>query len=185
MKMHSRNESLSGEENSAESGLRQVVGRFALRMAVIGSSAAVMLGLAHVAEASDYDYGATGAEKSWCKWPSRWKLCERVMHELADDALGKAREIERNTDRSVHNGSADAFRHCYWSGRMNEEFGYDTAKGFGDRHEQNDAQPVAERDMDLFNNEKGRSLALDGGSIYDDCYGAMEQGELSWLAPYK
>ena len=39
---------------------------------------------------------------------------------------------------------------------MTQEFGYDTAKGFGDRHEYNEAQPPEEQRMDLYNNEEGR-----------------------------
>ena len=40
---------------------------------------------------------------------------------------------------------------------MTVAYGTNIAKGFGDRHEEDPGQPKKEKEMDLYNNEKGRS----------------------------
>lgn len=174
---------------------RAYAGKIALRNIVVSGSVGLALlfgsheerSEVHISEhaVTKVSYDATGAEKSWCKWPSRWKLCVRVMDELAPEALQAAAQIGADTGRSLHNGSADAFRHCYWSARMTEEFGYDTSKGFGDRHENSDAQPNDEKEMDLYNNEIGRQIGVNESDVYGSCKTAMEEGRLTWLAPHK
>lgn len=60
--------------------------------------------------------------------------------------------------RGGHNDRADAFRHCMWSGLMvKRSRDYQFAEQFGNAHEYGaKGQPVAERDMDLYNNDWGR-----------------------------
>ncbi len=85
-----------------------------------------------------------GAEKSFCRWPSRWSICN-TAREDGGKALGTAESL---FSTSLHNGKGDAFRHCYWSSLMTIHMGAATAAGFGDRHEEVDGNPWIEREMD-------------------------------------
>ncbi len=58
-------------------------------------------------------------------------------------------------------GARDAFRHVYWSYSLTSVFGPQLAEAFTDAHEvtgNNNAQPIEELYMDLFNNTTGRIL---------------------------
>jgi hypothetical protein len=70
--------------------------------------------------------------------------------QLGDEALENAQDVAEKYGWQIHNGGADAFRHCDWSGMMTRKFGWDTAKGFTDRHEErtSDEQDDNERSMD-------------------------------------
>ena len=86
---------------------------------------------------------------------------------LANQALSLAQNIGLP---GLHNGHADAFRHCYWSCRMAQEIGVSQAKEVGDIHEDCNPNPAAERAMDLFNNAKGRGFGSSTGDCKDACY---------------
>lgn len=69
----------------------------------------------------------------------------------------------------LHNGNGDAFRHTYWNAEMatmlagygssfNPSNGKTNAKRWADAHEENKNQPANEKQMDLFNNNVGRSI---------------------------
>ena len=75
----------------------------------------------------------------------------------ADKAAATAREnYPANT---LHNGIGDAFRHCFWNALMTLSIGRDHAKKIADLHEDhNMSGPIAEREMDLKNNEIGREV---------------------------
>ena len=66
-----------------------------------------------------------------------------------------------------HNDDSDAFRHCYWSCCMTNAIGAEAAKSFGDGHEEWDGNPQCEKNMDLFNNAMGITLAR--GNPGKDC----------------
>jgi hypothetical protein len=174
---------LSGERLN----LKQRIGRIASRSVLVISGAAAFF-TANVLIEDATNTGpravaesplgaANGAEKAWCRWPSRWSLCAKAQ-ELANEADIKASEVATSQNLQIHNGYADAFRHCYWSGRMTQEMGEETAKGFGDRHEYRDTQPDKERDMDLHNNAMGRTWASAGLNPYSRCFDGMYSGEL-------
>ena len=122
---------------STTDAIKARVGRFATRAAAIFTSTATIFTGITVGEAiTDTDPKAqaaspldsmNGAEKSWCAWPSRWALCRRVS-ELATIAAEAAAPLAKDPN-TLHNGLPDAFRHCYWSGLMTKEFGWETAKG--------------------------------------------------------
>lgn len=57
-----------------------------------------------------------------------------------------------------HNGEGDAVRHVYWSALNTLSENANLAKEFGDAHEQNPGQDIAEKNMDLFNNSIGYQL---------------------------
>lgn len=75
----------------------------------------------------------------------------------ADNAAAAARE--HYAANTLHNGIGDAFRHCYWNALMTLSVGRSNAKKIADLHEDNNPTgPLAEREMDLKNNEIGRQV---------------------------
>ena len=126
--------------------------------------------------ANDYDYvngdpvngfdltGTHNADTSWCNWlaaakhRSRIRRC-RIVNRLLDAALAEAERMY--PPDTLHNGIGDAFRHCMWSAQLTISLGWRDAKGFTDRHEHtgdHNGQPRAERNMDQFNNARGREI---------------------------
>ncbi len=75
--------------------------------------------------------------------------------------MNKHFEVLHRRGAGIGVGTADAFRHIYWSYRMTEKLGPDAAKKFADGHEITDPTPDGDRLMDLFNNNLGRRLAVD------------------------
>ena len=57
-----------------------------------------------------------------------------------------------------HNGSIDAFRHCYWSALNARDQGPELAKQFGDAKKSRSDNPENEKKMDLHNNAVGYSI---------------------------
>jgi len=168
--------------------LSRLVGRAAV---VTTASVVLFGGITAVEAVTDTDRQAqatspfdsmNGAERAWCAWPSRWALCQRSS-ELAKVA-STATETIAGDPRTLHNGLPDAFRHCYWSGLMTKEFGWETAKGFGDRHEYNDAQHPFEAEADFYNNRQGRVWAQEVEDIGQRCLQGMQNGELRIVIPY-
>lgn len=171
---------------------RQKIGRWATRAATVAASTATIFAGITITQAetntdrqaqaaSPFD-SMNGAEKAWCRWPSRWALCQRTS-ELADQAANAAADLTNNPV-TLHNGLPDAFRHCYWSGLMTKEFGWETAKDFGDRHEYNEDQHPMEAETDLYNNRQGRIWAQEVEDIGRRCLQGMESNELKFLVPY-
>ena len=76
---------------------------------------------------------------------------------LADEALDAATKTGLP---GLHNGPADAWRHCYWNCRMTQVIGKDDAEFVSENHEEHtDNNPANERMMDTWNNEQGRECA--------------------------
>ncbi len=89
---------------------------------------------------------------------------------------------------NAHNDSADAFRHFMWSGLSTHAAGSRRAEQFLSAHEQNPGQDPKEKEMDLFNNAKGREKAIelkDSGNFKSDlekqALKALKTGELKVL----
>ena len=61
--------------------------------------------------------------------------------------------------RNGHNDESDGFRHFMWSGLVTHKIGEERARLFLDAHEQDPNQPVAEGEMDSYNNGQGMSEA--------------------------
>lgn len=74
----------------------------------------------------------------------------------ASTALSEAQK--RFAGSSLHNGSGDAFRHCFWSAMNARDEGVTLARQFGEAHEDFATNPPAEKAMDLHNNEVGYTL---------------------------
>ena len=79
----------------------------------------------------------------------------------------------------IHNGKADAFRHCYWSCLMAQDIGVSQAQIVGDIHEDCVPNSLEEREMDTFNNTVGRSLG--SSNCKDACKQAACGGDLKTL----
>jgi hypothetical protein len=92
---------------------------------------------------------------------------------LADEALAAAQATGLP---GLHNGPADAWRHCFWNCNMTHALGYDQAETIATNHESHGGGPANENQMDLFNNEVGRNC---GGTNCDGCcQGALDAGRL-------
>ncbi len=64
----------------------------------------------------------------------------------------------RNLTNWGHNDHVDAFRHAYVSGRFTQEGYENTAQVLGIGNEVFSNNPMTEREMDLWNNGKGRDF---------------------------
>lgn len=179
---------------------REALGIMAVRATAIVGAAATMLGVSYAAEAATetepqaqayvgegYFY-ATNSEQSWCRWPSRWDLCNKTS-ELSGIASSASNDFARSRGLvapdgkpQAHNNIVDAVRHCYWNALMAREFGADTAKGFGDRHEDSPKQKHDEWVMDLHNNQKGRDWATDPNPRQRCIDGADNDELITWAA---
>jgi RHS repeat-associated protein len=87
----------------------------------------------------------------------------------------------------LHNGQADAYRHCYWSCLMTKRMGAVKAETAGNIHEDwgdKAGQPAIERQMDLHNNSAGRGCAGSKDSSIDcdqSCRNKLIDGSLWWI----
>lgn len=84
---------------------------------------------------------------------------------------------------SLHNGSGDAFRHCYWSALLARDIGVDNAREFTTAHESGPGNPKKEKAMDLHNNRKGLAIGGKHPNSTDDelvklCQAALHAGDL-------
>jgi hypothetical protein len=93
------------------------------------------------------------AEKDFVFWHP---LAAIDFKSNADTALAEAQK--RFSKSSLHNGSGDAFRHCFWSAMNARDQGEDIAKQAGDAHEDFTGNPVNEKNMDLHNNRVGYGI---------------------------
>ncbi|MDM5303369.1 hypothetical protein QUF44_17670 [Bacillus subtilis] len=70
----------------------------------------------------------------------------------------------------LYQGNGDAFRHAYWNARLVQSFGggpshgYDRAKVWANAHESKSSG--IDKEMDLYNNETGRFLAMENYYTY-------------------
>jgi hypothetical protein len=132
--------------------------------------------------------------EAWhCITTHGWSICSQAS-DLADEALEQAQELFPGES---HNGRGDAWRHCYWSCRMEQTlphyihwfnsmpfFTYpieiDPAYEIGKYHEDNDTnQPQIEYDMDTHNNDIGLSIGKKKcKDCADECTKALGDGRL-------
>lgn len=97
----------------------------------------------------------------------------------ADTASAEAANLyPANT---LHNGTGDAFRHCYWNALMAIHINPDQAKKVADQHEDSSAGPENEKTMDRKNNEVGREIgknSADENAAKGGCQAAVTDGRL-------
>jgi hypothetical protein len=163
--------------------IKRSVGRNALRFTAIIAGAGAVLGVGSTVEhvtgheaRAEAGGGVNGAEKAWCRWPSRFALCIEADH-LAQRALTAAEGVAEKTGWSLEDGGADAVRHCYWNALMTKSMDRPTASGFAWRHEYNDAFGSDASKMDLHNNLKGRDWA-NAEDPLQRCVEGVRSGEL-------
>jgi hypothetical protein len=107
------------------------------------------------------------AEKDFPWWHP---LAAISFNSNANKALEEAQK--RFGPSTLHNGSGDAFRHRFWSAMNARDQGTNTARAFGEAHENWIDNPAAEKKMDLHNNEVGFGI---GGTLsgFSDRYLAV------------
>ena len=98
-----------------------------------------------------------------------------TANDLANQAL---RDAQKSGLDGLHNGPADAYRHCLWSCMMAQKIGADQAKKVGDLHEKYGENPPGETCMDLNNNAKGRDAAGNGKDCSSSCMNLLRSGQL-------
>jgi hypothetical protein len=82
----------------------------------------------------------------------------------------------------LHNGPADAYRHCWWSCEMVRQCSWTSAYVAGTGHELTDWTAV-ESDMDLNNNAQGRDCGGDASASCDHCCrDRLARGRLTVMA---
>lgn len=82
---------------------------------------------------------------------------------------------------TLHNGTGDAFRHCYWNALMTIHINPDQAKKVADQHEDSSSGPENEKIMDRKNNEVGREIgknSADVNAAKEGCQTAVTDGRL-------
>jgi hypothetical protein len=92
----------------------------------------------------------TQAERDFLWWNPLAAISFNMNAKKATEEANK--RFGRNT---LHNGSGDAFRHCYWSAMNARDAGIKKARAFGEAHEDWLGNPEGEKKMDLHNNEVG------------------------------
>lgn len=90
-------------------------------------------------------------------------------------------------EETSKNGNGDAFRHAFWNGLCTARLGEAITKRLTDAHEEHGhgsyTFQIKEKGMDLFNNEKGRFLYINGsGKLYMIIKTALEAGILRKLS---
>jgi hypothetical protein len=84
--------------------------------------------------------------------------------EITEEYIDKLYGREHDRDGTQVN----AFRHAMWNAIMTDMIGAEKAKKFADAHEQVPNNPAGHKQMDLHNNELGRSIATQyAGQGYD------------------
>lgn len=86
-------------------------------------------------------------------------------------------EAQKSGLDGLHNGEADAFRHCLWSCEMSRAIGSNQAKKIGDMHEKYSDAP-GEICMDLNNNAAGRGASDEPAACSSSCTGLVKSGKL-------
>jgi len=114
----------------------------------------------------------------WYK-PWTWEDDYNKAKDIANNVLNNA---ENSGLPGLHNGEADAYRHCLWSCQMTTSIGSFEAWLFGTGHEvfDNKLSPYNESQMDFANNCKGRELGDNGSSLSceEKCMQALGNGDL-------
>ncbi|WP_405988023.1 DNRLRE domain-containing protein [Streptomyces sp. NBC_00986] len=112
---------------------------------------------------SGSSYTVTPTERSYCFWNPY--DCAKAR-EMAGTALRYAQDLY--PDRTLFQGTGDAFRHCYWNALMEVFVDHETAYEVATRHESQSSG--VDKEMDLKNNKKGREI----GRYYKARYSKAE-----------
>lgn len=80
----------------------------------------------------------------------------------------ETRAKARYISESLYQGNGDAFRHALWNALMAKDLGASYAKQWGDAHEY--GQSGIDPEMDLYNNDKGRTIVTSVAGGMDSPY---------------
>ncbi len=92
-------------------------------------------------------------------------------------------------DGNGYNDCGDAFRHAFFNALNTKKLGNESAKAWGDAHEcETPPDKLKEKEMDLLNNEIGRSVANEApyavpNTLVDLILVEMQLGNLKYLSP--
>ncbi|MET7976307.1 hypothetical protein ABZW44_25330 [Streptomyces mirabilis] len=112
---------------------------------------------------SGSSYTVTPAERNYCFW-NPYDCSKARDH--AEIALQYAKDLY--PDRTLFQGTGDAFRHCYWNALMEVFVDHETAYEVATRHESQSRG--VDKETDLKNNKKGREI----GRYYKARYSKAE-----------
>ncbi|TGZ85108.1 hypothetical protein EX30DRAFT_337517 [Ascodesmis nigricans] len=120
-------------------------------------------------------YRVNVLEFRWCRTPlTNLRKCFAALN---DKTAAERDSSENCPGWSLDLGWGDAFRHCYWSGRMVISLNYNDAKTIGDLHEQGDsANTPGPMEMDLANNAIGLQCGVNAtASAAEDKYAVVRK----------
>ena len=110
-------------------------------------------------------------------WSNPWKAW--LAYNVANQAAAKIRQRFPNT-------IADTFRHVYWNALIIKHTGWNCAYKWANAHQEKLRQLNIEEEMDLYNNRKGRFIALNNPNTSDSelaelVYEALVEGQLNYI----
>lgn len=101
-----------------------------------------------------YPKGLTkGDGKMAAKYPTEALIVYKAKNEVDKLTLN----IFKNQG---HNDESDAFRHFVWAALITKELGLEKANEFLNAHEDEESQPLREKEMDLANNKSGSDYVV-------------------------
>jgi len=107
----------------------------------------------------------------------------------AETMMNNLYPIDIDNPCNAYNGQGDAFRHALWNALATVRIGENLTQQLTTAHENHPAPnnyPISlynkEKQMDLYNNARGRELANTSGLIIDAVVSAKENGNLRYLS---
>ena len=92
---------------------------------------------------------------------------------------------------TLYLGNGDAFRHAYWNALMANGYGVAFAKTIADNHERYNPGSALANEMDIYNNEQGRTVRRFGNTCYSEAdlsnavYSLLKNGYLKYIKSNK
>ncbi|WP_218722054.1 hypothetical protein [Nocardia sp. MH4] len=96
--------------------------------------------------------------------------------EIKNDASTLSGQLYPGT---FDDGQGDAFRHSYWNARMTQEFGPTWTAAYASAHEMSGGNVPQREAMDLYNNERGRDVAMANPGASPEELQTIIQSEIS------
>jgi hypothetical protein len=100
------------------------------------------------------------------------------------DARRALADARRSGLPGLHNGPADAWRHCHWNCLLTHSIGEDQAREVADTHEEFGSNPANETTMDLHNNGVGRGCGLATRNCWGCCMDRLSLAGLLIIPDY-
>lgn len=126
------------------------------------------------------DLSRSAAEALWCVNTYDVVTCTTANN----DATTAGNDAGARFPSSLKDGSGDAYRHCLWNVLMTKHLDSGRAKTIATKHEYYHPGSAASEAMDLYNNQMGRSAALNSSTVAiatSKCYVWATDGTLKTL----